>query len=235
MSLTGIPRNREWPASQPMRSGTVVQRVLLITGVLSSLVYVAADLVSASLYPGYSLLDHAISELSAIGAPTQRIWSAFAAVYDVLLIAFGIGVMRVAGRRRALRVSGGLLIALGAFGALWAIFPMHQRGTEFGWTDVGHMVMSVASVLVILLFIGFGAAVLGRRFRIYSLVTVLVLLAAGALTFSWAGRVAAGEPTAWLGLVERFMIYGYLLWVAVFAVALLSASRPSTHVRRASV
>ena len=34
-------------------------------------------------------------------------------------------------------------------------------------------------------------------------------------------RLAAGEPTARLGLVERILIYSSLLWVAVLAVALL--------------
>ena len=37
---------------------------------------------------------------------------------------------------------------------------------------------------------------------------------------AYVERVAAMKPTPWLGVVERVMIYGYLLWVAVFAIAL---------------
>ena len=36
---------------------------------------------------------------------------------------------------------------------------------------------------------------------------------------------AIGAPTPWLGVVERVMIYSYLLWIAVFALGLLRRSR----------
>ena len=196
-------------------------RVLLWAGLIASALYIATDLLCAAMYPGYSLLDHAISELSATGAPTKRLWSAMGPVYEVLMIAFGVGVLRAGANNRVLRVTGWLLLVFAATGFLWAFFPMHQRGTQFNWQDIGHIVLTIVTVGLILTYIGFGAFALGRRFRLYSFATILALVAAFAVTFARADRIAAGLPTPWLGLTERVNVYGYLLWVAVLAVALV--------------
>ena len=201
-----------------------IQRALLLAGLLSSCTYIAADLLAAAQFPGYSLADQAISELSAIGAPTRRFWLLMSVPYSTLLLAFGIGVIRAAGPRDRLNVVGGMLTAFGLSGFLWVFFPMHQRGAAGSWQDVGHMAMSVATVLLLLLYIGLGAFSLGRRFRIYSLTTLAGIVAGSAVTFTWAPRLAAGVETPWLGLVERGLVYAYLLWIAVLSVSLLRES-----------
>ncbi|HEU4997278.1 MAG TPA: hypothetical protein VFT29_20820 [Gemmatimonadaceae bacterium] len=49
----------------------------------------------------------------------------------LLALAFGVGVHRAAGRNRALRIVGALVIGYAALGfAGPTLFPMHQRGTE---------------------------------------------------------------------------------------------------------
>jgi hypothetical membrane protein len=219
MTSIGIEHQRGPAEMRPVTSA--LQRPLLIAGVLASLVYVATDVAAAMRYPGYSMMDQAISELSAIGAPTSRLWATLSPIYGILMLAFAIGVLRAARGNRALRVTGTLMLVFGVSGVLWRFFPMHQRGTELTWQDTGHLVLSAATVILILTYIGFGAFALGARFRAYSFATMLALLVAGGLVFAWAGRVAAGGPTPWLGAVERMNIYGYLLWVAVFAVALV--------------
>lgn len=45
-------------------------KVLLICGIIIPIFYISIDTISALLYTGYSYIDQAISELSAIGAPT---------------------------------------------------------------------------------------------------------------------------------------------------------------------
>lgn len=199
----------------------MVRKLLLVCGILSSLVYVATDLLLSWLYDGYSYTDQAISELSAIGAPTQPLWVAMLFLYNPLLIAFGIGIWKVAGRKRSLRFTGILLAAWGVLGFVWLFFPMHMRGAIGSATDTMHLILAGVTVLLIILFIGFGSGARGKWFRLYSILTILAILVFGALVGMQAPRVAAPLPTPWMGVMERVSVYSPMLWVLVLAVALL--------------
>jgi hypothetical protein len=98
---------------------------------------------------------------------------------------------------------------------------MHLRGAESTLTDTMHVILTVVTVLLILLIIGFGAAADGKRFRLYSIATILILFVCGAWAFLDAPRIAANLPTPWVGVRERINIYGYMLWMVVLAIALL--------------
>lgn len=52
----------------------MVRKALLVRGILSSLLYVAMTVFSAMRWESYSSASQAISELSAIGAPTRPLW-----------------------------------------------------------------------------------------------------------------------------------------------------------------
>ena len=67
---------------------------------------------------------------------------------------------------------------------------------------------------------GFGAAAFGRRFRLYSIATMVILLAAGAVTSVDAPRLDANLPTPWMGVWERVNSGVWLLWVVVLAVSM---------------
>jgi hypothetical protein len=71
---------------------TIVRKVLLGYGIALSLLYVVINVVAAMRYPGYDSVSQTVSELSAIGAPTRDMWVAAAIVYELLVIAFRIGV-----------------------------------------------------------------------------------------------------------------------------------------------
>jgi hypothetical protein len=72
-----------------------------------------------------------------------------------------------------------------------------------------------------LLAMGFGATLLGRRFRYYSYGTIITLVVFGILTSLQVGHMVANQPTPWMGIEERINIYATMLWVAVLAMALL--------------
>ena len=206
-----------------MQANQVFARVIVpLAGVLSSIAYVATDLLSASRYPGYSLRDGAISELSAVGAPesSTRLWGLLGPGYGILFATFAVGVLVTGWRNRYLRITGWLMLAFVTWGLLWPLFPMHQRGDVRDMRDIGHLVLGGGSLLLFTAFIGFGAFAFGSRFRAFSLATMVTVFLAGVGTFLYVPTMGAGGATPWLGVVERVMIYGYLLWVAVLAVAL---------------
>jgi hypothetical protein len=237
MTTIVMTQERGRSMAQPARRASMVQRLLLACGVLSSLLYAATDVLGGMRYPGYSFTGQAISELAAIGAPSEAFVDPLFLAYDVLALLFAVGVFRYApGRSRALRISGAVLIAYAAVGLSAAalagptFFKMQQRGAGSLATDAPHIILMSVVVLLLLLAIGSGAFALGRRFRSYSFATLVTVLVFGALTARFATRIAAGQPTPGLGIIERIDVYTPMLWLAVLAVALLRRP-PSTEKR----
>jgi hypothetical protein len=201
-----------------------MRKFLLACGIASSLLYVFMNVFVAMRWPAYNSVSQTVSELSAVGAPTRPLWVSLGVAYTLLVTAFGWGVRASASQNRRLRVVGGLIVAYGLGGVVWPFTPMHQRAVlaAGGGTlsDTMHLTLGAVTVLLMFLAIGFGAAAFGKRFRAYSIVTVVILLAFGALTGLDAPRVGANLPTPLTGVWERINIGVFLLWVVVLAVML---------------
>ena len=169
-------------------------KLFLISGVLSSLLYVAMNVFIPVLYEGYNSASQTVSELSAIDAPTRPLWVLLGTVYTLLMIAFGWGVWLSAQSNRPLRIAGIVLIIYGIVGIFWPLAPMHQREdlAAGGGTlsDTMHIVFTMVTIPLMLLAMGFGAAAFGKRFRLYSIATILILFGFGVLT----GIDAPGGP-----------------------------------------
>ncbi|HEU4513764.1 MAG TPA: DUF998 domain-containing protein [Nocardioidaceae bacterium] len=209
------------------RTSGIARRMLLSCGVAAPLLYmVGHDLLAALLYEGYSPFSQAISELSSFGAPTRPAVLALLCVYSLLTLAFGIGVRQSTQGGRALRVAGDILVASAVLVPVWFPFPMTSRqdmdpSVAMGLTDTMHLVLSGVTNLLMFCAIGFGSTAFGLRFRIYSILTVVVSLVFGFLMSTEARGIAAGEPTPWMGVNERIAAGAWMLWMGVLAVMLL--------------
>jgi len=158
---------------QSEQTRITLERVLLICGILAPLLYVGGEILAAMRYPGYSYMNQFVSQLSAIGAPTRPFMVALYAVFDALVIAFGIGVWASAGRKRSLRVTGILLVALGVKGLVDSQFPSLAMQLQGGLAaQTPHIIDTGVGALLVMLFIGFGAAAHGKGFRLYSIATI---------------------------------------------------------------
>lgn len=199
------------------------RKLLLSCGILASLLYVGMNIFIPPLYEGYNWVSQTVSELSAVDAPTRPLWFVLGIIYTLLIAAFGWGVVKSAGDGRSLRIVGILMIINGLMGLTWS--PMHQRevlaagGGTF--TDDWHIAMSVITVLLMFLSIGFGAVAFGKKFRFYSIATILVFIVFGVLTFSEAPSIDKNGSTPFIGLWERVNIAAFMVWLVVFAVILL--------------
>jgi hypothetical protein len=204
------------------------RKTLLGCGIAASLLYVAMNVFIPLGWPGYSHATRVVSELSAVDAPTRAIWVPLGFVYAALMTAFGAGVLESADRNRTLRVAGWLILVYGALGLVpWP--PMHQREVLAAGggslTDKLHIVWTFVTVTLMMTAMGFGAAALGIRFRVYSIATIAALIAFGILTGRDSPAMAANAPTPLIGIWERIDIGVFLLWVVVFAVALMRRNR----------
>lgn len=202
-------------------------KAFLICGISSSLYYVALNIFVPLFYPGYNAASYTVSELSAIGAPTRTMWVWLCTLYTLQVTAFGWGIWHSAPGNKPLRTSGILFFMYGIFNSYWP--PMHQRevlaaggGTL---TDTMHLVYAGITVSLMLLAMGFGGWAFGKRFRIYTIVTMVLLLAFGILTGADAPKVQANLPTPYAGIWERINIGLFLLWTVVLAEMLLRLRR----------
>ena len=198
----------------------MLRKILLVSGIISSLLYLGIDSLAAMRYESYhSYFSQAISELGAVGAPTERLVHPLFIAYDLLIIAFGVGVWQERRRHRALRLIGPLLIGIGIVGLVTP--PMSLRGTGTPSGDLPHIIFTGVIVLFILTAIALGASLVSGGWRRYSCATLAAIVVTGAWTGVEGARLAAGGPTPWLGVAERINIGAYLLWVLLLAAMLL--------------
>ncbi len=200
------------------------QKNLLLCGILSSLWYVAINIYVPTQYDGYVMASYTTSELSAIGAPTRILWVLLCLPYSLLFAAFGWGVLKVANGSRHLRLVGSLMILYCIFGFFWP--PMHMRGHEPTLTDLLHIVWAIVTNIFMWLFMGFGAAALSKPFRIYTIASFALHIIFGAMTFGQAPNLPTNGPTPTIGIWERINIAVFMLWVIVFALALIQRAKP---------
>ena len=185
--------------------------------------YVAINIIVPAHYPGYDIVSQTVSELSAIDAPTRKLWFVLCIFYSLLFICFGLGIWLSAKGNRTLRFVALVIIFDAVIGFYWP--PMHQReiiaaggGTL---TDTLHLVWAFIHLGLMLLMIGFGAAAFGKGFRIFSVAIVLVFFACGILTTKESLGMEADLPTPHVGIWERINIGAYMFWVIVFAIKLM--------------
>ena len=215
---------------------TVTRKILLGCGVVSSALYIAADIIGTLRYPGYSWLDQEFSELTAQGAPTRPLMIALVEFpYNLLVLAFAAGLWTLGGSKsRAAKLAAAGLVGYTVFGFVaGTITPMTTREAMVAGEDTlrnaFHGPLTMVSDL--LLAVGMAAAgqLLGKRFRYYSYATIATLIVFGIWTGFQIPQMQANEPTPWMGLKERVNIYASMLWVAVLAVGLLRSGAPEPH------
>jgi hypothetical protein len=208
-----------------------LRNALLACGVASSLLYVASiDVLAAIAEPQYhSYTYRMVSELFAVGSPTRSLLGPPMIVYNLLVFAFAVGVWMAAGADRITRAAA---VALGVYATIstmgFVVAAMEVRGPG-GMTerDVLHIVATVVQGFALLSALVLGAFMHGRRFRRYSVGTLVITLVFSAL----AGLFARRPSTPWLGVTERVSIYAWMLWVGVFGSAFLAAGDTSSSLR----
>lgn len=202
----------------------MVRKLLLVCGIVAPVLYVVTIVIADLMWEGYSSASQSVSELFAVEAPTKSFVDPPLIVYSLLVYAFGVGVWLSAGGKLALRVAAGGIVAKEVLGlVIQLFFPMHLRGGAATFSDTMHATLTGVGVLSMLVAIGFAAAALGKRFRLYSIGTFLVFLLMAILAFWDGGRMAQGLPTPWMGVWERTTIFAYFVWTVVLVIVLWRA------------
>jgi len=200
------------------------KEALLFSGVLAPLVYIVAVVIGGSLRPDYSHIAQYVSELIETGAPNKAILNPLFAIYNILTIAFGIGLFLYVrnvseNRRKKVGLVGALvLVAEGIFGFVTVFFPQDPIGSPATSTGNLHIVLASLSSLttmltMLLLGLWFRVIPVLRRDGIYSFISLGIVFLSGGLA---ASTIANPGPVN--GLIERITIFGFLQWLFVIGM-----------------
>lgn len=216
--------------TKPAQKNAKFVRILLYCGIASSIIYLLTDVIANFIWHGYSFVDQTVSELFAIGAPSTSVVVPFFIVYGLLIYLFGAGIWLTAGNKRALRVVAVLIIGkevLGLFGTLFA--PIHLRGVEATFSDTMHAIITASGVFLFMFpAMIYGSMAFGKKFRIYSIVTMVLFIVFGSLAGMQGQALAQNLPTPFMGIWERINIYGYMIWIIVLSLLLLRSQKQSS-------
>ena len=206
----------------PVDHVSVAQKTLLAFGVISSVLYAVVDLLAGLSYAGYSFYSQTISELGATGAPKST-WPALAFLTYSGLMFFFAATVAYYGAQRSSRIRnvGLLLLLYMIVGSGTAFFPVHVRGTAELADEMPHIISGLAAIGIILLAMAVGSTAFGKRFRNFSRATFAMIVVFGTLTVPSAMKLAAGEPTPGMGILERLAYYSILVWVGGLSLTLL--------------
>lgn len=201
-------------------SKIIIQKSLIICGIISVILYPIMDIIAGFMYSGYSFNQQAVSELFAIDAPTAWIVVPIFTISSTLLLLMGYGVFIISEKSNLLKAIA-IMIILNAINCiiLWNLFPMHMRGVQPDFTDKMHTILAINPFVLITIILG--SIVFRNWFRYYSFITILLLFIPAFLSISNVPLFIANQPTPWMGYYERIAQYSHLTWHAIFAGMLI--------------
>lgn len=200
-----------------------VQRALLFCGVFSPLLRMATDIIGGRLWKDYNFASRSISDLSAIGAPTRSLVVPLEIASLLFSILFALGVFSLARDNTLLRITAVMLFGSGVFSLIGAFFPVHLAEGMTTSTNKTNTIIIGISVLFLVFAIGFGTASFKDWFRYFSIGLFVVFLVEDVWATWGKPFTLGGERGPLVGVQERTMLWGYLLWMVVLAVKLLRA------------
>jgi len=200
-------------------------RWLGLLGVVSLLSYTAAVIFSPLAYPGYSWMAQAVSDLSAMNAPSSMLWKQLSSLYGVCgMISIMMVCVFIQGKlNKLLRVGIYLFAAMNWVSCIgYAVFPLTNSGYAGKFQDIMHVVVTV--LVIVLSIISLVVIMLGGyRDKQYK---TLAIWAIFALLLMVAGAIGINiVPIEYVGVPERFSVFAATGFNAVLGVYLFRGFR----------
>ncbi len=204
------------------KSKNTLKRLFCLSGILGLLFYLLHDIIGGLNYPGYDRLSQAVSDLTAVGAPSYVIAGGLSTIYALFsclcCAVMCLVVYENAIGTRALRLGVYLFAAMSwVSGIGYALFPLSEAGYAGTFQDIMHTYVVTFSIV----FLSIASLVLiivgGLKSR--PITKGLPLIAAIALACMFIGAIGVGTvPPAYFGLVERFSAYSAVTFTAVLGL-----------------
>lgn len=193
--------------------------LLSLTGVVAAIFYFLHVHFGIQNYPNYNSLEQAVSDLTAIDAPSFIIASRYSALYSLFsVLCCTILCLIIAEHpNKTFRLGIYLYTAMNWISSIgYTLFPLSGQGFQGSFQDIMHLYVVTISVVLlsivslILIFTG------GRRHKGTRLVAILGLIALLSMFF---GSIGTGVfPKEVFGVFERFSVYSVVIYTAILGV-----------------
>jgi hypothetical protein len=207
-------------------------KLLIITGMLAPIIYVGTVILGGLIRPGYSHIAQPVSDLMATGAPNKALLDLLFALYNLLVLIFGVSLfqwVRAENQttRKTIGTIGAVVLLLeGLFGFITLFFPEDvgaiSEATSIGKLHIVFAGLSALTSMFAILLMGFWFTSIPnlRRYGLYSFISVIVVFVFGGLA---ATSVANHSPIG--GLLERITIGGFIQWIFVVALMMYRSTK----------
>ena len=192
-----------------------------LLGVVSLLSYIAAVVFSPLAYPNYNWISQAVSDLSAVNAPSKALWNQLSSLYGVCGM---ISVMMVCvavqkKTNKVVRIGIYLFTAMNGISCVgYTLFPLTSSGYAGTFQDIMHVY--VVTFFVVVLSISSLVLIMVGGYRKKSFLS-LALWATIALAFMFMGAMGINiVPVEYFGIPERFSVFSATGFNAVLGVYL---------------
>ena len=212
----------------------ILKRTMLnwlgLLGIVSFLSYVAAVVFSPLAYPGYNWMAQAVSDLSAVTAPSKMLWNQLASLYGVcgIVCIMSVCVFIQGKLSKILRIGIYLFAAMNWISFVgYSMFPLADRGMNgVSFQDKMHIVVTI--LVVIFSVISLAVIMIGGyRKNTYR---SLAIWASLALLFMFLGSVGVGiVPGEYFGIPERFSVFAATGFNTVLGVYLFNGFDKSSQ------
>ncbi|CAA0088373.1 Uncharacterised protein [Halioglobus japonicus] len=198
------------------------QRILCFFGLLAPVWMILGVSYSATLYPGYSHVAQAMSELHATGSPIETI-APFINHYPLFILFAGFGYfVTTFFDSRAARLSGLLIVLHGVATLSAGYFPcdIGCNPDSTSTTQVLHGMSGLAILLTLLLAPAIWGFIAQRelQMRWFGWFSISVVLAQLLMIIPILNAAATGDN---FGLYQRLSYSIPLSWLFVFSIVLL--------------
>lgn len=189
----------------------------LVCGILSVIFYTLHDVIGGMFYPGYDRMTQAVSDLTAVGAPSQTVAGGLTSIHGIFsCICCAFLCVMAKGLRKSLRLGIWLFAAMNAVSAIgYSLFPLTGSGYDGSFQSFVHVY--VVTILVVLLSIVSLVLIAIGSFRDRrKALGILAIIALLCMFFGAAG--SANLPQSIFGIVERFSTYSAVIFTAILGV-----------------
>ncbi|TCT16070.1 uncharacterized protein DUF998 [Natranaerovirga pectinivora] len=193
---------------------------LCLSGIISLVFYILHTSVGAMYYPGYDWMSQAVSDLTAINAPSFMIANGLASVYalfaclNVVLVCI---IIQGKGNR-ALRLGIYLFAVMNWVSAIgYALFPLSDSGYGGTFQDIMHVYV-ITLLVVMLSIVSLVLIIIGgfKKDRKYKSLGIWAIIALVCMFIGPMGMAIV--PKSYFGIVERFSVYSAVVFNAILGM-----------------